>query len=90
MIKTFHPTRRTCLTALLMFICACIQQPAAVKKAPSVPDQKPVPKVLYQKAPRWRFLGRIGPGTPNAFRVLKRYTGNVRAAMTIIEKNTGK
>ena len=49
--------------------------------------KKQVPKEIAYTVPKWKHIGNVSSETPTVTRVLKRYTGNMSAAINIIQSN---
>ena len=80
--------RKHTLISILFFILT----PLLFSRCVRLPwlEKDTIPQYVTYTVPKWKLIGILSEETPNVTRVLKRYTGYIGAAITIIESNQWK
>ena len=71
---------------VVLYFNGCMQLPWQKENIP--PES--VPKEITYTVPKWRLAGILSEETPTVIRILKRHTGTMGAALTIIKSNHWK
>jgi hypothetical protein len=75
------------LIFVVLYFNGCTQLPWQKE---NLPPESSVPKEITYMVPKWSLAGSLSEETPTVIRVLKRYTGTMGAALTIIKSNQWK
>ena len=75
------------LVFLVLYFNGCTQLPWQKE---IIPPESSVPKEITYTVPKWRLAGNISEKTPTVIRILKRHTGTMGAALTVIKSNHWK
>ena len=79
MIRFYSPRTIILVVLMLSFLTGCtLLTPLKKERAP---------KEITYTVPKWKHIGNISSETPTVTRILKNHTGNISAAVNIIQSN---